>query len=384
MANEWNVLTVDDEVKNMNELERIFSKGTGFDGDSFNFTKVTSFADGLELIRTARFDFIFLDVHDNAGDPDPNTKPSVEDQKGEELLHALKKIRFSPVIFYTGYPKKVEHLSSPVVRILDKGATVDEVRDEVKAILDTKLPHLSNYIENESRKYIWETLDTVWDKIPDISPPDLSLLLARRLANNLSENVVKGILGISKTHIKPLEMYIYPPSDICSPGDIYQQNDDQRTWIVSTPACDFEQNKAQNVLLARVKPISDHEEIINVKTARKNKEEADPSNADAFATLTKKVEKAMGRLTNLLKDGLSTRYKFLPGTFFFESSYIDFQDVKSINLEENTNYTKVCTLDSPYREEVINLFSKYYGRIGTPDLKFADTMKVIEENYLAD
>jgi len=383
MANEWNVLAVDDDPANLDRLERIFERGIGFDGDTFKFTKITSFDDGLELIRTARFDFIFLDVHENAGDPDPNAEPNAEDQKGEELLEALKKIRFSPVIFYTGYPKKVEHLSSPVVRVLEKGATVDEVRNEVKEILNTKLPHLSNYIENKSREYIWETLSSVWDKIPDISPPDIALLLARRLASNLSENVIKDILGIGKDYIKPLEMYIYPPIELCSPGDIYQQKDTFEHWIVCTPACDFEQKKAQNVLLAKVHSLSEYEGVANVKAARENHRNANSSDAKAIKVLKNKVTKTESQLRNFVNNGGPKRYRFLPGTFFIESSYIDFQCIKSINLEENEGYDKVCTLDSPYREQVINLFSNYYGRIGTPDLKNEDTWKVVEEKYLA-
>lgn len=377
---QWKVLAVDDDPVILENIERVLSTRMG--DNSFVFTTANSFDDGIKLIKENRFDLLFLDVHEDHGDPNPDDDPEAEDQRGEKLLSILKEERFVPVIFYTGFPSKVKHLISPVVKVVDKASDIKEVRECVGLILETKLPQLSRYIEEKSRAYIWDSLEVALVK-EEVSPhpSDLALLTARNLAQNLSQQVIKQLLNMDAGEINPLETYQYPPKyDSCNPADIYRYKDNGSLWMVLTPACDFEQGKAENVLLAKVTPIKEHYlyatwiEQANIFSELNKKDKEAKTNQ-------KPQQDAMKDVKKLVKGYIGQRYKFLPGTFFLPDCVIDFQDLMSHPIEIADDYEAVCSLDNPYREEILQLFSRYYGRIGTPDYDLDPIWERIHDEF---
>ena len=377
-AQKWRVLSVDDDPEMHKGLERVLS--SKMDDQRFEFTSVNSFDKGLELIESHRFDLIFLDVHEDH-DPDPSENFGREDQRGEQLLDSLKSIRFVPVVFYTGFPAKVQHLESHVVRVVEKGATPTEVRDAVSAILSTGLPHLTRHIEEQSRAYIWDSLEEPLKKIKaDHVSSDLALLAARNLASNLSQRSIKNLLGADLDHITPLEMYLYPPqSDTCNPADIFRNKEDQTLWMVLTPACDFEQGNAENVLLARIYRLSEHQLYKDWQAeAKRYKETPEAQRGRSSET---RLSAAKGRVKNLVNNKYKARYRFLPGTFFLPDCVVDFQDLIHLPSGDQKSYEIVCSLDNPYREEYMQLFSNYYGRIGTPDYKKDFVWSMVEQSF---
>ncbi len=388
-ASMWKVLAVDDDPEMLEGLERILSSKMG--EYRFEFTCADTFNEGLELLHNNRFDLVFLDVHEERQDPAPSVDPNAEDQRGEELLQALKSSRFVPVVFYTGFPAKVDHLKSHVVKVVDKGSTTDEVRAAVKLIMDTGLPQLARYIEERSRAYIWDNLEFALKRVADDNvASDIALLAARNLSQNLSQKSVKELLGMDTSRIAPLEMYLFPPVvESCNPADIFRRKKDDTTWIVLTPACDFEQHKAENVLLASVTPLVNHRlykqwvennvELANVDPALQSK---DPKNE--FSVAQRKVKEARGFVKSLILNKLGGRYKFLPGTFFLRDSIVDFQQLLNLPVNESDQYEIICSLDNPYREEIVQLFSNYYGRIGTPDYDSTPIWEKIDSDFVAE
>ena len=368
VANEWKVLSVDDDPDMHEGLKRILS--SRMERDRFEFTSVTSFDEGLSLIKNNRFDLIFLDVHEDGTDSDPLENPNAEDQRGEQLLEDLKSSRFVPVIFYTGFPAKVDHLKSRVVRVVDKGSTPEEVRSAVASILSTGLLHLARYIEERSRAYIWDSLEAVLKKVADDNvTSDIALLAARNLAKNLSQQSVKELLGSDPSRIIPLEMYLFPPGQGgCNPADIFRRKEDGTLWMVLTPGCDFEQNKAENVLLAQIIPLTEHEFYRAWQEKVREQEALTPEQQ------TKEIKQAAsgakGLVKSLVKNRSGSRFKFLPGTFFLPDCIADFQQLQNLPITDSDQYEVVCSLDNPYREEILQLFSSYYGRIGSPDYEF--------------
>lgn len=359
----WKVLCVDDESEHHDNIKRILSSRMD---DAFEFTCETSFDEGLTLIKKNRFDLIFLDVHEDK-DPPPDENPEKEDQRGEQLLHELKSSRFIPVIFYTGFPAKVDHLKSHVVKVVDKGAPLEEVRNAVTSILSTKLPHLAQHIEEQSRAYMWNNLEIALKKVTDVDiSSDIALLVARNLAKNLSQKSVKEVLGSSANLISPLEIYLFPPENgSCNPGDIFKKKSDNTLWMVLTPACDFEQNKCENVLLAQVQPLINHEAYKAWQQAARNFDETPKHNQTNEIKQT--VSKARGRVIDLVKNKAGGRFRFFPGTFFLPDCIVDFQNLLTLPITDSNQYEAVCSLDNPYREETLQFFSNYFGRIGTPD-----------------
>lgn len=376
---EWNVLAVDDDPEKLDELERVLTRG--IDGDTFQLTKETSFDAAMHRAKNERYDFVFLDVHEEAGDPDPNRMPDREDQKGEDVLREIQKTLFMPVIFYTGWPAKVEHLRSPLVQVVGKGADVQEIREAVRLVLQTKLPQLAKHIEEQSRSYMWGALSSIlsedWDKL---NPRDLSLLLARNLAKNLSQRVVKEILEIHDGDIEPLEMYLFPPDNrFCHPADIFKHRKTGGLWMVLTPACDFEQDKAEKILMAKVTPITDIPEY-NDWVAEADKFKSLPV-VEQIKANKKSLNMAKDWIRQLVKGKAGERYRFLPGTFFIPDCVVDFQDLTHFVNCGDEEFSPICSLDNPYREEMLTAFSRYYGRIGTPDYDLETVWQRIDDSF---
>src|SRR5690606_39210364 len=243
----------------------------------------------------------------------------------------------------------------------------EEVRNAVTSILSTKLPHLAKHIEEQSRAYMWNNLETALKQIAgaDISS-DIALLAARNLAKNLSQKSIKEMLGGDANLISPLEIYLFPPQkDSCNPGDIFKKKSDNTLWMVLTPACDFEQNKCENVLLAQVESLINHDAYKAWQQAA-NALDAVPENQQS-KEMKKHVSDAGGLVKSLVKNKLNSRFRFFPGTFFLPDCVVDFQNLQTLPITESNQYEIVCSLDNPYREETLQLFSNYFGRIGTPD-----------------
>lgn len=382
IVSDWKVLCVDDESDHQENIKRILS--SRMDGNKFEFTFASSFDAGMVHIKERRFDLIFLDVHEKTSDPDPSKNPDEEDQRGEQLLKELKQSRFVPVVFYTGFPTKVDHLKSHVVKVVDKGAPLEEIRAAVTSILTTGLPHLAQYIEEQSRAYIWDSLEEAMKQV-DVEnvTSDIALLAARNLAKNLSQKCIKELLEGDVNLISPLEMYLFPPErGSCNPADIYRRSEDDSLWMVLTPACDFEQGKAENVLLAKLTPLTEHE------LYKEWKEKASEFDALKGKQVTKEdkqaVSQARGNVKNLVKNNKGNRFRFLPGTFFLPDCIIDFQQLLNLPKVDADKYEVVCSLDNPYREEILQLFSNYYGRIGTPDYEFDSIWEKIDQTFTPD
>lgn len=374
----WRILSVDDDPEKQDEIKRILSGR--MDDIKFEFKMVNSFDEGISQIKEAVFDLVFLDVHE-ASDPEPMDNPSAEDQRGEELLNVIKAVRFVPVIFYTGYAAKVKYLETPFVRILGKGSTPTEIRECVKYILSTGLLELSRYIEEQSRSYMWDSLSTVtFDELTEIRPKDISLLLARNLARNLSQEAVKTIVGEDNGNINPLEMYLYPPdASSCNPADILK-SDSGSYWMVLTPACDFEQSKVENVLMVRIIPLIEHPFYL-AWLEEKTKYDLLDESEQVVKDNKKPLNVAKDKVRRLVKGQSGERFKFLPSTFFLQDSIVDFQETRHFPISSSNGFQVICSLDTPYREEMLHLFSKYYGRIGTPDYDVGALWNEIEEIF---
>lgn len=360
----WRILSVDDDPEKQDEIKRILSKRMG--EHKFEFKMVNSFDEGISLIKESLFDLIFLDVHE-ASDPDPSENPSAEDQRGEELLEVIKAVRFVPVIFYTGYAGKVSHLENPFVKVVAKGSKHQEIREAVKYILSTGLLELSKHIEEQSRSYMWDSLGKIFSNNKfEVKAKDISLLMARNLSKSLSQEVIKDIISEDKNVINPLEMYQYPPlPNSCNPADILRKNDGT-LWMVLTPACDFEQNKAENVLMVKVIPLVEHRIFFQWSEKKERYDKMKPE--EQLLKVNKSpLNEAMASVRSLVKGTAGDRFMFLPETFFIQNSIIDFQSTVTHPFDKADEFETLCSMDNPYREEILQMFSKYFGRIGTPD-----------------
>jgi len=130
------------------------------------------------------------------------------------------------------------------------------------------------------------------------------------------------------------------------------------------------QQKAENVILAPCLPLEDQPEYKMVEELTHEKVTATP----------KQREKIRERLVRLLKNDRNgfdgnrfqpDRYSYLPGTFFLPDLVVDFQALVRVSVECLKLEDRIASLDSPFAEACLARFTRYYGRLGTPDLDYA-------------
>ncbi|MBB6247739.1 response regulator [Rhodanobacter sp. A1T4] len=363
----WRVLCVDDDREVASTVAEFF---TAWEDENPYGTFVVEvepdFTKAIERLKDERFDLVTLDLH-GSNDPEPiKIDGEKGDQEGKRVLDALRVARFVPVIFYTGFAEKISSLKTGVVKVVTKGSDgLQNLREAAREIFATGLPSLMRHIENEKRDFIWDTVDRHWDKVGVAgSSEDLAYLLARRLANRFNRDTVKAFLNHKAEAARPIEMYIYPPlSDTVKTGSILEKDADGTFWVVATPACDFAQAKADKVLLVAASPLADDARYVEWRKGKWTGDGKPPNNS---------ARDSYEKLKRLFKNSAGDRYWFLPGTFFLPDLIIDLQKLKQIDPVSLNDAVVVCCLDSPYREEFLLRLSRYYGRLGTPDLEVSE------------
>ncbi len=362
---EWRVLVVDDkaadDVKDVIEGNKTVALP-----DSISCVLCDNFSMAIELLKKERFDLVILDLKDDNA-PDDDTLA------GEEVFKEIKNCRFIPVIFHTGFAYKVSDLTSPYVKVVTRSEWAT-LRSTIKEVLDTKLPRLIRHIEEEQRSFMWESAEKIWaDDLDKKNPADLVYLLARRLANSLSGDVVRSFFGADGTDGAPksemvhaVELYIYPPiAKHYLFGDIFQKKAEEKSeyFVLLTPSCDHAQGKADFLLFARCSDLGDSEEWKKIKAS-----------LDAKTTPSKT---SVNELKDLMKDNnprprLQDRYKYLPGTSFMPDLLVDLQNSITINQEKMISgeggLERIASLDSPFAEYLQAKMIRYFGRVGTPPL----------------
>ncbi len=359
---EWRVLIVDD--RSADDIKEFISGRKAVSSpDSISCVLCAKFSEAMGLLEKERFDLVILDLKDDEA-------PEQEPYAGESVFKELTKFRFIPVIFHTGFAYKINHLVSPYIKVVTKSEW-ENLRVAIREVFDTKLPKLVRHIEEEQRKYMWETAQKIWTKdLVEGSSSDLAYLLARRLANALSGDVVRSFLeeegagGIPKTDkVHAVELYIYPPiSKFFVFGDIFKKPNGAQDeyYIALTPSCDHAQKKAEFVLIAKCKYLA---ESNPGKSAKKSLDAGSSISSTATEDLIKYI-----RDNSTPHD----RYKFLPGTSFIPDLYVDFQEMISIKTDlldpTRGEYKRIASLDSPFAESLQAKMTRYLGRIGTPDI----------------
>lgn len=368
MTRQWRFLLVEDKDDIAQQIEE--AVGTFVDDpDTATIERTASFKEGLARLSETRFDLLILDLKD---DHDPDLAEH-DVSAGLKIFEALKTLRFAPVVFYTAHAHKVRDLVGPFVKVVEKTEGIERLGAEIRAVMVTGLPHLSQFIESIQRDYMWEFVSKHSKEFnrPE-NKTDIAYLMARRLAATLELNA-SGFAGqvaaqvegevATDSDIHPMQMYVYPTIDQLQGGDIVKGRvgSVEGMWILLTPTCDLVQKKADRVLMARCVPLAETSEYLIW-----DKEAKDKAIKDLIGDNRKPLEKG----SRVQAD----RFKFLPGTFFLDDCLVDFQDIATIDHAELLKLERVACLDSPFAEALLSRFTRYFSRLGTPDISKASVL----------
>jgi hypothetical protein len=272
------------------------------------------------------------------------------------------------VVFYTALPQHIPpEIQTPVVRVVKKTEGLDKLLEVAQLIFATKLPVVNRalvaHVRDVQRDYMWDFVAKHWDQFGlGAERTDLAYFLARRLAFSLSGAAVdrfvadlpgeQGQAAIREGMVHPMRMYLIPPIQGSPPqaGDLFTGTVHGKDgyWLLLTPSCDVAQNKADWVLLAKCNLLED------TAVYKANHEKA-----------SKATQRA---LLDLLRNNRGERYYYLPAAFTIPHLIVDLQQLEGPLCSELDKLSPAATLDSPYAEALASRFSRYFARLGTPDL----------------
>jgi CheY-like chemotaxis protein len=366
MSHEWRFLLIED---NDDIAEQVIEGVSTFVDapDTATIMREPTFVNGINRLRQERFDLLILDLKDDQNQALPEHDVSA----GVAIFEALKTIRFVPVVFYTAHAHKVRQFTTPFVRVVEKGEGLEKLGKEIRVAMSTGLPKLSLLVDDIQRQYMWGFVSEHWKQFEaEHHKTDLVYLLARRLASTvelgaaaMAQQLNNAIADQPVSHIDvhPMQIYVYPPVEQIQAGDILSGKIKGLigTWIVLTPTCDLVQKKAEKILLARCISLTTTAEYISWAEDQTSK-----TNLRLLGNLLGDNRQTLATGPKVQAD----RYKYLPGTFFLEDSVVDFQDVFTAPANEVVALTRIACLDSPFAEALLARFSRYFSRLGTPDI----------------
>ena len=360
----WNFLVVDDDQKMAAQTSEILQNKRTLPGDEVVCEICSSFEGAKEKVLKSRYDLVVLDLQDDVGRAE---------MKGQEILDLLRLTHFIPVVFYTGHAHKVASLQTPFVRVVAKGDDdVELLRAAVAEVFSSGLPKLIHFIHEQQRAYLWAHVDEFWKSTgPICDVKDLACLLSKRLSNALKGvSVRRSLDGEDRDIVHPIEMYVWPSiGEGLQTGDIVELEGSQ--YVILNPACDFAQGKINHIVMAECFKLEHCQEYLDLVEHKKT-----------GAPFTRSQLSAVKGVVGDNRQGKKVqpeRYKYLPATVFMNASVVDFQALRSIaNAEEKlAGIRRIATLDTPFVESLLSKFSRYYGRIGTPDLNVDELVDVI-------
>ena len=363
----WQLLFVDDDPDFCDLVkEYLEGENVGSPNEQMSVKTLTDFDEALEALERHRFDLLILDVRLGS----PYSEPKAE-EAGTKTLEEIKQRRFVPVIFYTALPNLVKHLETSVIQVVEKEEITDLLA-AIKNIFDTPLPTVNRalirHLETVQRGYMWDFVAKHGADLIDTSDRTaLAYLLARRLAMYLSGPGIRQLaqdlgdsteISVVGNKVHPMQYYVMPPVET-SPltGDLYQGNIEGQDgyWVLLTPSCDLVtgREKAKWVLMAPCVLLTEEQEY----------QDWDNNFSQA------KQKKLTSLLSNNRSNGHQPeRFYFLPGALDLPDLVVDFQQLVTLPREQMEDLERLASLDSPFAEAVLTRFSRYFGRLGTPDL----------------
>tara|TARA_R110001606_G_scaffold399209_1_gene581605 strand:- start:197 stop:1318 length:1122 start_codon:yes stop_codon:yes gene_type:complete len=284
-----------------------------------------------------------------------------QDSSGNEVIREIKNNLRFPVFVISGTPQHIDDAlkeESSLFKIITRGEEGDYLTQIVN-IYNTGITQILNKkgkIENHISDIFWKHLSNslnLWIDDDIRSPDEKEESILRYTLLHMLE-----YLDEEKTH--PSEFYITKPvKQQLSTGDLISYEGNR--YVVLTPACDFAirsggTRNVKKAFLLRVKSLI--EEFPNYDKTKK------------ISELSKTFR---GKLEKVISNNNKPYFHFIPKHNTIEPGLIDFQDKSSIPIEKieesikNEETIRIATISLPFLKDLIERYSSYYSRQGSPD-----------------
>ena len=318
--------------------------------------------------------------------------------EGNQALDVIRQhLKRIPVAIYTGTPDVADNSDDiPLIDVFKKGdATYEQLIYKFWDIYNTGLTKImggKGQIEQSlSQIFIKHLLPKIspestvseksnWVSYAEEDPDNTEKALLRYTLNHLIHELYK-----SSENCYPEEMYIHLPNleqdqVKVDTGCILQNKDNNKFYIVLSPACDLAEREegvcnTDRALLVEIQMLedilSDDYFISNCHNGKKLKKRYLKSNSESPREYLSKQQD-----NDLIKYQRNTKnlyYCWLPKTSCFNNgAVINFRRVSTYSQEEldESFNSPVIQVSSPFLKDIISRFSSYYARQGQPDINF--------------
>jgi CheY-like chemotaxis protein len=350
------ILLIDDEVDSVKPVQEELQALP----DTLCF--ITDFESSAAEIDRLQPDVIVLDLM-------KNTEAGLVNEGTGVGLRVWEQ-RFCPLIFYTASDTDPDDYRHPLVAVIRKGSGSEEqVREKIK----TYLPHIaalgrvSLEINGALRRALRESRPRIFD-IESAEQENQLLVrsIRRRVAASMDDAMASG-----EPNLMSWEQYLCPPSiPHLLTGDILRiagsDKDNPASYrVVLTPSCDLVESgerkpKVDSVLLACC-----------VKVDRLLADLGLSVDATSKAKVVQNVKEKLSRFLTQGYGHSSFPIAALPGEFpVMAADFRALEIVPIANLQNDTTYNRVASVDAPFRELFVWAYLSAAGRPGMPDRDF--------------
>jgi hypothetical protein len=330
---------------------------------------IRGFADAKEWIAQNYPDIVSLDLLSGGLSGDPNVA-------GQEIFDCIWKERFCPIIVYSAHPeldaeKRAHH---PFVRTITKGRgspqkfadAIDELRPQIKSIQEAELR-----VRKEFSLVLREVAPYAYDVFSDDPEQRDNAILRcgrRRLAALMDDLSRHG----PDERLASWEQYICPPvSNDTQLGDILQRKDAPSDepgsyLVVLTPSCDLVASAGRTPKIKKVLAASCcsmREGLAGVGMPLKREIIRDTEALESYRSQLKRTILNQGYYQKIIP--LPRLQGRIP-TMAVDLRALDLIPIGQIGLQE-TEYVRVASLDSPFRELVSWAYLQIACRPALPD-----------------
>ena len=365
-----NILIVEDEQDFLDELK------VSLEEAEYEATlEPIEFEKALECIGGKAPDVLILDVYEG--------KPSVGDPKGRPIYDIVWEKNFMPLLFASaseekdlmekakGHPimeyvlKNDENCFQAIIEAVKKFAPLGV---GIRNIKEELCEQANLCAQNALVKMAPHTV--MPDDLPERNLELLKSAAGRRLAAQMRFKAEKD-----RERIFAWEQYVYPPvADHLLTGDILRDlhgdpKDPGAYRVVLTPSCDLAQGKTERVLTACCVEVSEFWEKCGLSKTR-----------------TKALNKKLGNISAVLSQAQTSGYKLLPAySNLVPHMAIQFRKLDILQISGNnklvsfdgTEYERIVSMDSPFREQLTWAYLELAGRIGVPDRNMTNWVECV-------
>ena len=380
----------DEEVQSCTHAVNDFNDDHKGKGWCIQLEPHTNIESASKALESSYFDGAIIDMNlADSGD------------EGNQALDVIRQhLKRIPVAIYTGTPNVADNSDDiPLIDVFKKGdATYEQLIYKFWDIYNTGLTKIMG-----GKGLIEQSLSQIFIKhlLPRISPAKISPEPTVSEKSNWvyyaeedPDNTEKALLRHTLNHLihelykssencYPEEMYIHLPNleqdqVKVDTGCILQNKDNNKFYIVLSPACDLAEREGgvcntDRALLVEIQMLedilSDDYFISNCHDGKKLKKRYLKSNSESPREYLSKQQD-----NDLIKYQRNTKnlyYCWLPKTSCFNNgAVINFRRVSTYSQEEldKSFNSPVIQVTSPFLKDIISRFSSYYARQGQPDI----------------